>query len=138
MLILAWRAGLRWSQFHLARFGQPWCGTPIPDAVQGFTQREMFVSDWAHVCTRCQEVALRAAQVPADELPAWRLSARTPTDGLVHEVTIVRAATREAALAAIRRGPWHSVLAFCPRDWHLDPILEPIAEPIPTLTGGNR
>jgi len=131
MTLLSWRSGRSWSQWHIADLGLPLCGTPVPDAIQGFSHRAARPRDWFHICARCRELALRRSR-PAGE-PQWRLSARDPRDGTFREILVVAADTHEAALAFIRASAAQSVLACSPDDYRL----EPMQESIPTLTGGN-
>lgn len=76
MKILAWRTGAKgWTAWHVARFGVPLCGTPIPDRVQGFTRREALASDSPKLCQRCREAVLRSA---TPEVAEAELEGATP------------------------------------------------------------
>lgn len=69
MRLLAWKVGRAYTRFHVAHFERPLCGTPMPDRVQGLTSRHALPADFAHICSRCLEIAVKAA---TDEKPADR------------------------------------------------------------------
>lgn len=66
MKLLSWRVGVTWAQWHIAHFGRPLCGTPVPDRVQQWAEDNATPRRMAHTCLKCRELALAQSEKPAD------------------------------------------------------------------------
>jgi len=77
--LIAWKLGRRWTCFHVAAFGKPLCGRPVPDALQRTTTMDARPQQWLNgsICRQCREVLLRRG--PAEvEAPIPTLTGGNP------------------------------------------------------------
>lgn len=66
MRIFSWNAGHGWSSWHILHLGQPLCDTPVPSTLRGKFDRELRPCDFANLCAKCRELAIKAASAPIE------------------------------------------------------------------------